>query len=66
MGGAAPSADAAGNLYLITGNGGFDANLPNAPNNDYGDSLLQLSVAANPPTPSVASALRNISRPAIS
>ena len=52
MGGGAPSADASGNLYLLTGNGGFDANLPNAPNNDYGDSLLQLAAAANPPTPS--------------
>jgi hypothetical protein len=54
MGGGAPSADASGHLYVITGNGGFDANSASAPNNDYGDSLLQLSVAANPTTPSAA------------
>jgi len=54
MGGGAPSADASGHLYLITGNGGFDANSSSAPNNDYGDSLLQLSVAPNPTTPSAA------------
>jgi len=54
MGGGAPSADASGHLYLITGNGGFDANSSSPPNNDYGDSLLQLSVAPNPATPSAA------------
>ena len=54
MGGGAPSADASGHLYVITGNGGFDATSASAPNNDYGDSLLQLSVAPNPTTPSAA------------
>jgi hypothetical protein len=43
MGGGAPSADSAGHLYLITGNGVFDANSATAPNNDYGDSFLQLT-----------------------
>jgi hypothetical protein len=43
MGGGAPSADSAGHLYLITGNGVFDANSGTAPNNDYGDSFLQLT-----------------------
>ena len=43
MGGGAPAADSSGNLYLITGNGIFDATNATAPNNDYGDSFLQLS-----------------------
>jgi hypothetical protein len=43
MSGGAPSADASGNLYVITANGGFDANSGSSPNNDYGDSFLQLS-----------------------
>ncbi len=43
MSGGAPAADAAGNLYLITGNGQFDASNTTAPNKDYGDSLLQLT-----------------------
>lgn len=43
MSGGAPAADSAGNLYLITGNGPFDANSAAAPNNDYGDSLLKLA-----------------------
>jgi hypothetical protein len=43
MGGGAPSADASGNLYVITGNGGFDASNSTAPNNDYGDSFLKLT-----------------------
>jgi hypothetical protein len=38
MAGAAPAADSAGNLYLITGNGTF-----NAANSNYGDSFLKLS-----------------------
>jgi hypothetical protein len=43
MSGGAPAADSAGHVYLITGNGGFDANSATAPNNDYGDTFLQLS-----------------------
>jgi hypothetical protein len=54
MGGGAPSADANGHMYVITGNGGFDATGSSAPNNDYGDSLLQLSVTPNSTTPSAA------------
>ncbi len=40
MGGGAPSADANGNLYLITGNAQFDVT---SSGDDYGDSFLQLS-----------------------
>jgi len=43
MGGGAPSVDSSGNLYVITGNGGFDASNSAAPNNDYGDSFLKLT-----------------------
>ena len=42
MGGGAPAADSSNNLYLITGNGTFDATNSTAPNNDYGDSFLKL------------------------
>ena len=43
MSGGAPAADSSGHVYLITGNGGFDASSTTAPNNDYGDTFLQLS-----------------------
>ncbi len=43
MSGGAPAADSSGNLYLITGNGNFDATSSSAPNNDYGDSFLELT-----------------------
>lgn len=43
MGGGAPAADSSGNLYLITSNGNFDATSSSAPNNDYGDSFLELT-----------------------
>ena len=43
MGGSAPAADSTNNLYLLTGNGTFNANSPTAPNKDYGDSFLKLS-----------------------
>ena len=43
MSGGAPAGDSSGNLYVITGNGLFDATSPSNPHNDYGDSVLQLS-----------------------
>jgi hypothetical protein len=43
MAGGAPAVDANGNLYVLTGNGTFDANSATAPNDDYGDSFLRLS-----------------------
>jgi hypothetical protein len=43
MGGSAPAADSSNNLYLLTGNGGFDANSSTAPNDDYGDSFLKVT-----------------------
>lgn len=44
MAGGAPAADEAGNLYLLTGNGPFDANNTGPlAHNDYGDSLLKLN-----------------------
>jgi hypothetical protein len=45
MSGGAPAVDSNNNLYVVTGNGPFDASNSSAPNNDYGDSLLQLSTA---------------------
>ncbi|HET9330913.1 MAG TPA: PQQ-dependent sugar dehydrogenase, partial [Steroidobacteraceae bacterium] len=43
MSGGAPAVDSNNNLYVLTGNGTFDANSATAPNNDYGDSLLKLT-----------------------
>ncbi len=43
MGGGAPSADSNNHMYLITGNAEFDVTNAGAPNNDYGDSFLQLT-----------------------
>jgi len=45
MSNGAPSADVNGHLYVITGNGDFDANASSGPTDDYGDSFLQLSSA---------------------
>jgi hypothetical protein len=45
MGGGAPAVDTNSNLYILTGNGNFDAVSGTAPNNDYGDSLLRLNAA---------------------
>jgi hypothetical protein len=43
MAGSAPAVDAANNIYVITGNGDFNANLASPPNQDYGDSYLRLT-----------------------
>jgi chitodextrinase len=47
MSGGAPAVDAGGNMFLSTGNGSFDATSgvakPPAPNNDYGESFLNLN-----------------------
>jgi uncharacterized protein (TIGR03437 family) len=40
MGGAAPTADSQGNIYVVSGNGFFDADMNGA---NYGDSILKLS-----------------------
>jgi hypothetical protein len=47
MSGGAPSFDSKGRMYVITGNGKFDATSTSAPNNDYGDAFLQLTPGAN-------------------
>lgn len=47
MAGAAPSVDSNNNIYVITGNATFDATNAAPPNNDYGDSFLQLSPSLN-------------------
>jgi IPT/TIG domain len=41
--GGAPAVDTDGNIYVTTGNGVFDANDTNTPDNDYGDSVLKLT-----------------------
>jgi hypothetical protein len=47
MSGGAPALDSEGNMFLSTGNGSFDATSgvtkPPAPNNDYGESFVNLS-----------------------
>lgn len=42
--GGAPSADSSGNVYVITGNGSFDAD---SGGQDYGDSFLKLTLSGN-------------------
>ncbi len=44
MSGGAPAADSSGNLYLLTGNGTFDANITGGAN--YGDSTVKLSTTS--------------------
>jgi hypothetical protein len=46
MAGGAPAFDSAGNLYVTTGNGTFDANQSLPPKSDYGDSILRISTSA--------------------
>jgi len=46
MSGGGPAADSSGNIYLVTGNGTFDAASTTAPNNDYGDTILKLGPPA--------------------
>ena len=47
MGGNGLAADAAGNLYTVTGNGTYDGALPLAPlADDFGDSVLQFNVSS--------------------
>jgi hypothetical protein len=43
MSGGAPAADSGNNLYVVTGNGTFDATNNPPANSDYGDSLLKLT-----------------------
>ena len=43
LSGGAPSADNNGNIYLSTGNGGWDLTNTSGPTNDYGDTFLQLN-----------------------
>jgi hypothetical protein len=62
MSGGAPAADAAGNLYVITGNGGFDAASATLPNNDYGDSFLKLSASSAALSGSSATGSLNVSQ----
>jgi hypothetical protein len=44
LSGAAPTADSAGNIFVIVGNGTFDANNGGS---DYGDSFLKLTPSGN-------------------
>ena len=49
MSGGAPAADSSGHLYVLTGNGIFDADGSRPPyTNDYSDSFLQLTAALTP------------------
>jgi hypothetical protein len=44
MGGSGPAADANGNIYVMVGNGSFDASVGGA---DYGDSVLRLATGGS-------------------
>ena len=43
LGDTGPAADAAGNVFVVTGNGKFSAGVP--PGRDYGDSILKLALS---------------------
>lgn len=45
--GQGPAVDAAGNIYLSTGNGSNNATPPGGKNTDFGDSVLRLKLDAN-------------------
>jgi hypothetical protein len=45
MAGGAPAMDVNNNLYVITGNGDFNADSASAPNQNYGDRFLRLNSA---------------------
>lgn len=47
-GGGAPAVDAAGDIYVSTGNGIFDEGPTMGMENDYGDSVLRLTPVAGP------------------
>jgi len=46
MSGGAPGIDAAGSLYLSTGNGTFDGNSGTPPNNDFGDTVMKIGTSS--------------------
>jgi hypothetical protein len=46
QGGAPPSVDSNGNIFVAAGNGKFDANSLTAPNTDYAQTVLRLTTSA--------------------
>jgi hypothetical protein len=45
MAGGAPAADSNGNVYMLTGNGTFDANQAESPNSDFGETVMRISTS---------------------
>ena len=45
MAGGAAAADSSGNLYIVTGNGTFDVNRSESPNDDRAESLLKIATS---------------------
>ena len=56
---AAPSTDSAGNIYVATGHGTFDSNLPLLSRRDFGQTVLKLS----PPPLTIADASKDTFTP---